>query len=144
MSTIGQAFESGEQTGLKGHFRNLVMLARASGKVEESEKKLLDRMARRLALTEAQVSEIKEHEEDYPMIPPYSTEERFERFIRFVQMAMVDGTIDAAERKLVLQLGVALGMDENTIETEFEKVVKMWLNGMDVQEMLDILVPGRD
>lgn len=137
MSTIAQIFESGEQKGLKGHFRNLVMLARVNGKIEEKEQNLLNRMARRLSLTDDQVKEICEHVDEYPMVPPHSREERYERFVRFVQMVLVDGSVDPSEKTLVLQYGVALGMEETTVEEKYEAVVKMWLNGMDAQEIMD-------
>ncbi len=137
MSTLSQLFESGEQKGLKGHFRNLVMLARVNGKIEEQEQNLLNRMARRLSLTDDQVKEICENEENYPMVPPYSREDRYERFVRFVQMSMVDGTIDPSEKALVLHYAVALGMNEETVEEKFDAVVKMWMNGMDANEIMD-------
>ena len=79
MGTIAQRFESGQQKANEGHFKNLVMLARVNGKVEESEKQLLARIAKRLSLTAEQVNEILDNPDNYPMIPPSSLEERIEQ-----------------------------------------------------------------
>src|SRR5690606_30689007 len=131
---------SGDQKGRQGHFRNLVMLARIDGKIDAAELALLNRMARRLSLTDDQVKEICEHESDYPMVPPVSREERYERFIRFVQMVLVDGTVSKEERDIVIKYGVALGMDENKVSDQFDQVVANWLNGMDASDILDAML----
>ncbi|MBL4861897.1 MAG: hypothetical protein JKY09_02625 [Crocinitomicaceae bacterium] len=115
MGTIAQIFESGKQSANKGLFNNLVMLARVDGKVDEAEAQLLDRIANHLSLTEEQVKEIIDHPNNYPMIPPASKEERYDRFIQFVQMTFVDGEISPKEEKLVAKYGIALGFNEEDL-----------------------------
>ncbi len=116
MGTIAQFFESGEQSANKGYFNNLVMLARIDGKVDNDEINLLTRIATRLGLTSEQVKEIIEHPDQYPMVPPVSLEERYERFIQFVKMICVNGHIEPSEERLVSKYGTALGMTEESIE----------------------------
>ncbi len=116
MGTIAQFFESGEQSANKGYFNNLVMLARIDGKVDNDEINLLTRIATRLGLTSKQVKEIIEHPDQYPMVPPVSLEERYERFIQFVKMICVNGHIEPSEERLVSKYGTALGMTEESIE----------------------------
>ena len=41
MGTIAQLFESGKQSSNKGMFKNMVMLARVDGHVDETELRLL-------------------------------------------------------------------------------------------------------
>lgn len=137
MGTIAQIFESGEQSADKGHFKNLVMLARVDGQVEEHEIKLLSRIATRLSLTSEQVKEIVEHPENYPMIPPFSLEERYERFIQFVKMLYVDGTVDPTEEKLVSKYGTALGMTEGQIETNYPIILEKVKEGLSRQDILE-------
>ena len=60
MGTIAHAFESGEQSAKGGIFSNLVTLTRIDGKVDESEKLMLVRVAQKLSLTKEQAKEIKE------------------------------------------------------------------------------------
>ena len=122
MGTLAQLFETGEQTSQKGHFRNLILIARFDGKVMDSEKKLLQTIANRLSLTTEQVSEIIDHPEQYPVIPPYSREERYERFIQLVEMALIDGVMSLEEEKYISRLGVSLGFSSETV-TEKLKVI---------------------
>lgn len=122
MGTIAQIFESGEHSAKKGLFNNLVMLARVDGKVDESELKLLSRIAKKLSLTPEQVTEILENPDDYPMIPPVSRLERCERFIQFIEMTNVDGHIDPIEERLINKYGIALGFTQKEVD-EVEPIV---------------------
>lgn len=137
MGTIAQIFESGEQSADKGHFKNLVMLARVDGQVEEHEKKLLSRIATRLGLTAEQVKEITDNPDSYPMIPPFSLEERLERFIQFVKMLYVDGEVDPTEEQLVSKYGTALGMTEGQIETNYPIILEKVKAGVSRQDILE-------
>ena len=140
MGTIAQLFESGEQSADKGHFNNLVMLARVDGKVDESEVKLLTRIASRLSLTPEQVKEIIEHSDRYPMVPPVSKEDRYERFIQFAQMMLVDGVVDSSERHFVEKYGIALGMEDEDIHDTFDNVVAQFRAGKSKDEILESLL----
>lgn len=136
MGTLAQLFETGEQTSQKGHFRNLVLIARFDGKVMDSERKLLQTIANKLSLTQEQVSEIIDHPEQYPIIPPYSREERYERFIQLVEMALIDGVMTAEEEKYISKLGVSLGLSTETISEKFKVIVEKVKSGVTRDQIL--------
>lgn len=140
MGTIAQIFESGERSAHKGLFNNLVMLARVDGEVAESEKNLLKRIASRLALTEAQVKEIMDNPESYPMVPPVTKEERLDRFVQFVEMVCVDGVVDPAEERLASKYAIALGFDSDDIMDIEDKVVELFKRGKTHNEILEGLL----
>ncbi len=140
MGTIGHRFETGEQTSQKGHFRNLVMLARIDGNVAEEEKDLLARISSRLGLTDEQVKDVMNDENSYPNIPPVSREERYERFIQLVQMICVDGKIDPKEDILVHRYGIALGFTQERLDEKYPIILDKVKNGMDRSEILDIIL----
>ncbi len=140
MGTIAQRFESGQQKANEGHFKNLVMLARVNGKVEESEKQLLARIAKRLSLTSEQVSEILENPDNYPMVPPSSLEERIERFIQFVQMIVIDGEVDPKEHALIGVYAIALGFKEDQVAGYEEKIIQYLKEGKTRTEILDLYI----
>jgi uncharacterized tellurite resistance protein B-like protein len=140
MGTIAQFFESGEQSADKGIFNNLVMLARVDGEVAASEQNLLKRIAKRLGLTEEQVQEIMAHPESYPMVPPSSKEERFERFIQFVEMICIDGVIDPSEEKLANKYGIALGFEGDDISGIESTVIEHFKAGKNRSEILDAMM----
>ncbi len=137
MGTIAQLFESGERSADKGYFNNLVMLARVDGKIDTAEVNLLSRIATRLGLTSEQVKEIIAHSDQYPMVPPVSREERYERFIQFVKMVTVDGKVDPTEEKLVYKYGIALGFTEDRIEEKYPIILERIHAGVSRQDILE-------
>jgi uncharacterized tellurite resistance protein B-like protein len=137
MGTLAQQFESGQQSSEKGHFRNLVLIARFDGKIEDSERALLMRIAQRLSLTDEQVKEIFDHSENYPIIPPYSREERYERYIQLLQMALSDGKMDSAQENFVRKLGVSLGFSSETITEKTNVIIDKLRGGMTRDEVLE-------
>ncbi|MDG1429217.1 MAG: hypothetical protein P8M19_06515 [Crocinitomicaceae bacterium] len=140
MGTIAQLFESGQQSADKGHFRNLVMLARVDGRVDEAEAKLLARIATRLSLTNEQVIEIMGSPTSYAMIPPISKVQRYEQFVQFVEMICIDGNVDPSEDKLVHKYGVALGIDEEHIDGLYTTVLEKVISGESRGDIVDSIV----
>ena len=137
MGTIAQLFESGERSADKGHFNNLVMLARVDGKIDTTEVNLLSRIATRLGLTSEQVKEIIEHPDQYPIVPPVSREERYERFIQFVKMIFADGIVDEAEEKLASKYATALGFTDDSIDGKYPVILEKVKEGVSRQEILE-------
>ncbi|MFN5417132.1 MAG: hypothetical protein ACK5B9_08760 [Flavobacteriia bacterium] len=140
MGTLAQLFETGEQTSQKGHFRNLVLIARFDGKIDNTEKKLLQNIASKLSITDEQVKEIIENPESYPVIPPYSREERYERFIQLIQMAFVDGVLSNEEIHYINQLGLALGFSEETVHDKSKVIIEKVKVGISRDEILEGLL----
>lgn len=140
MSNIAHLFDSGEQSRQKGHFMNLVMLARIDGTISRQENQLLQRIARRLSLTDEQVKEIVEHPEDYPMIPPVTREERYERFIQLIQLLVADGQADQEEEKLVKRYGIALGFTPARIDEKFPIIMEHLRKGMTRENVLEAVM----
>ena len=140
MSNIAHLFESGEQSRQKGHFMNLVMLARIDGTISRQENQLLQRIARRLSLTDEQVNEIIEHPNDYPMIPPVTREERYERFIQLIQLLVADGQSDKEEEQLVKRYGVALGFTPDHIDEKFPIILEHLRKAMTRESVLEAVI----
>jgi len=140
MGTIAQIFESGERSADKGIFNNLVMLARVDGEVATSEQNLLKRIAKRLALTDEQVKEIMDHPSSYPMVPPSTKEERFERFIQFVEMICIDGVVDPAEEKLANKYGIALGFESDDLAGIESTIIDFFKAGKTRNEILEEMI----
>ncbi len=140
MGTIAQYFESGERSAQKGLFNNLVMLARVDGEVAASEQNLLNRIANRLGLTSEQVQEIMAHPDAYPMVPPSSKEERYDRFIQFIEMICIDGIVDPSEEKLANKYGLALGFESEAIPGFENTVIEHFKAGKSRNEILEAMM----
>ena len=140
MGTIAQFFETGEQSALKGHFQNLVMLARVDGVIDERERKLLVRIANRLSLSDEQVKTICDDTVNYPSFPPVSKEDRYDRLIQLVEMILVDGEIDSLENELIFKYSIALGFVENEFSLINEKIIAELKAGMSREDVLSSLI----
>jgi uncharacterized tellurite resistance protein B-like protein len=140
MSSIAHLFESGEQARQKGHFLNLVLLARIDGTISQQENQLLKRVAQRLSLTDEQVKEIMDNPDDYPMIPPVSREERYERFVQLIQLLVADGISDSGEERMVKRLGVALGFTPERIDEKFPIIIEHLRKGMTRESVLEAVL----
>ena len=137
MGTIAQLYESGSQSGQKGHFMNLVMLMRVDGRVEESEMALLNRLARKLSLTDEQVKQIMENPNDYPMIPPVSREERYERLIQLAQMILSGSSVEETEVRLIKKYALHLGFTSEKTEEIYPQIMEALQNGNSRDEVLE-------
>jgi uncharacterized tellurite resistance protein B-like protein len=140
MGSIAQIFESGKQSSQKGHFRNLVMLARVDGVLGEEELVLLMRIAKKLSLTEEQVLEIRNDKNNYPMVPPSDKWDRYERLINLVKMIYFDGKVLTSEEKLVRRYAYLLGFDEAQIDEKYPQILKLTEEGKTSDEILDAVV----
>lgn len=136
MGTIAQVYESGGQSANKGIFSNLVTLTRVDGNVADEEIALLNKIARRLSLTSEQANEIILHPESYPMVPPISQEERFARYIQFIQMTFVDGVVDEQEEKLIAKYGIALGFKDEEARKHATNILNQVVDGVKPEEIL--------
>ncbi len=140
MASIASLFETGEQAQGLGHFRNLVMVARMDGVIDDAEQKLLNRMANRIGLTAEQVKEIMNDSDSYAAMPPVSREERLERFIQLIQMCIIDGALNKREETLVHRFGLTLGLTEEKVASHFPIILKKLVDGRTREEVLsDIL-----
>jgi uncharacterized tellurite resistance protein B-like protein len=140
MGTIAQLFETGEQVALKGHFQNLVMLARVDGVVDESERALLARIANRLSLSDEQVKSICDDNQSYPSVPPVSKEERYDRLIQLIQMVLVDGGIESSEAGLIHKYSIALGFVEAESAEIGDKIIAELKAGKSREDILSSLM----
>lgn len=140
MKNIADLFESGQQSSQKGHFRNLVQMARHDGEVLATERALLNKIAQKLSLTDQQIQEILDNPDEYPFIPPSSKEERLERFIRLIQMAQVDGVISESEEHLIKRSGYILGFEEDSMKEHIKWIIDRIKAGKTSSEILEDLM----
>lgn len=138
--SIAEIFESGESKKNKGHFKNLVMLARVDGEVSEEEKELLTKIGLGIGLSDEQIEEIKNNPSAYPINPPASKEERIERLISLIEMVAIDGLIEDAELNLLERYAIGLGFTEETLKDVAPKIAIGIRDGKDKEVILQELV----
>ncbi len=125
--SIAEIFESGEKKQLKGHFRNLVFIAKADGIVSIEESDLLKKIAKHIGLSDEQANEILNNPSAIEINPPSQKEERYSRLINLIEMVNADNVFEEEELSLLKRYGIALGFTEDDIV----EAVDVTLNGLD-------------
>lgn len=128
--SIADVFENGERSQDKAHFRNLVMIAKADGIIDDAENNLLDEIGSKLGLTAEQIKDIEKHPENYSIQPPSDRVERFEQIVELIQMVQIDGKVDDREMKVLEKIAVGIGYKD--------------LDDVDVESILALIVRGED
>ncbi len=138
--SIADLFESGERKQHKGHFRNLVMIARADGHVSIEESELLQKIAKHIGISKEQAQEIIDNPKGYAINPPVSKEERFRRLVNLVEMVNADGVFDDDEIALLRKYGVALGFSDEDILDAIDATINGMEDGKSEDEIVESLI----
>jgi uncharacterized tellurite resistance protein B-like protein len=99
------------------HFRNLIALSAADGKVLESERVALAKIAFELGLPLDRLNVMISKASEYIYIVPQNQEERMKQMKEMIELAMVDEEFAKAERDLIIMVGKKLGFSSAELET---------------------------
>ena len=141
--SIAEFFESGAMKEHQGAFRNLVMIARADGVVSESEQAMLNRMASRLDVTEEHIEEILENPAKFPIYPPHTVQDRRERMVDLVRMAMADGEFDEQELRVLTRCSIGLGYNEEEVAQMVNRIRFHLMEGLERDEVIEAMLSER-
>lgn len=124
--SILEAYESGEHQSNVSHFAAIVKLASIDGPINPEEETVLKRLALKLDVSVEEVKPILKHPEKYPLIPPYSLEERIERLHDLCRIIYADHKIDEEERKLIFKYAIGLGFTTDRANEEIGKCIQAY------------------
>lgn len=114
MNTLEQ-FDHPNKLQDKAHFIHLIQVAMADGKVDETEKEMLQRLGRRMGFTDPEMDDLIESTKNSMFVPPYELSKRFEHVYDIVKMILADGKIDNSEMRLATNLALKSGFLEQEI-----------------------------
>lgn len=137
--SIADLFENGERKQDKGHFRNLVMIAKADGIIKDSEKNLLEELGMELGLSKEQIEEIKSNPDNFAINPPVSRVERFEQMVNLILMVHVDGEVADSEMKLLEKVAVGIGY-KDLDEVDVESILALIKRGEETEVIIEELL----
>ncbi|MBT8297491.1 MAG: TerB family tellurite resistance protein [Maribacter sp.] len=121
--TILEAYESGKHERSVSHFAAIVKLARVDGSISPEEEVVLKRLAFKLDVSDAEVKMVFKNPKKYPLIPPYSLEERIETLNDLCSIIYADHVIDEEERKLIFKYAIGLGFTSEQANVEIQKCI---------------------
>jgi uncharacterized tellurite resistance protein B-like protein len=113
--SIVEYFDYPDRKQNKEHFKDLVHVALADGRIEDSELKLLHRMGKNRGLTDVEIDDLMESSTKSSYSPPYQLARRFEQMYDIIKMVLADGKIDENEMRLARWLALKSGFAEPQI-----------------------------
>ena len=91
------------------HFRNLVSLSAADGKIEDIERVALSKIAFEHGIPLDRLNVMLNHAHEYSYIIPQNNFEREKQLEEMITLALVDGDFAKAERDLIAMVAEKLG-----------------------------------
>jgi len=118
--SFSDLFGSGEHLRNINHFASIVNLASVDGEINEKERVLLERFARKLDISEQEYNMVIKNPQEFPISAYNSVEKRLERLHDLFKIIFADNEIDQEEQTLIKRYAIGLGFsDENA-----EKIIK--------------------
>lgn len=106
------------------HFRNLVSLSAADGRIEDSEKNSLLRIASSLGIASERLDVMLAHASEYVYLIPQNNREREKQLQEMVTIALVDGEFSTSERELIKSVAHKLGFTHYEAEEKIDEYRK--------------------
>lgn len=132
-------YSSGTHRRNLAHFAAIATLAAVDGEINLEERKLLDRFARKLDITEEEYKEVMKAENKYPINPPTSSEERLERLYDLFRIIFADSHIEEQEHTLITKYAIGLGYKPEGAALIINKSIDIFSGNIDFEDYLYLL-----
>ena len=117
-------FEKRSTKEKNSHFRNLVAVALADGKLDPNETKYLSQLALKWGISPQEVQAILAKPTDIKFVAPKDNQTRIDQMFEIVGMMMIDGNIHGTEVQLCQAMASKLGFPTNVVATLVAKIVE--------------------
>ena len=98
------------------HFRNLVSLSAADGKIEEVERVALSKIAYEQGIPLDRLTIMLSKASEYIYLIPQNLQEREKQLEQMIDLALVDGHFAPAELELIHMVGGKLGFSKQELD----------------------------
>ncbi|PHR70083.1 MAG: fructose 1,6-bisphosphatase [Lutibacter sp.] len=132
--SISDLYSSGAHKRDLGHFSNIVKLALADDIITDNEQRLLDRMSRRLDISEIDYKEILKNPTKYSMNPPVSYDKRIERLYNLTKMIFADSEVTGDEAQVMRKVAIGLGFPTDNAEKVVDEAIHLAMNDNDLED----------
>ena len=103
------------------HFRNLISLSAADGKIEETERIALAKIAYERGIPLERMNVMLKHADEYKYLIPQNMIEREKQLEEMIHFAKVDGEFAKAEFDLITHVAEKLGFSQQELEHFIKK-----------------------
>ncbi len=98
------------------HFRNLISLSAADGKIEEVERVALAKIAYEQGIPLDRLNIMLQRADEYVYLIPQNTQERGRQLHEMIDLALVDGEFAPAEVELIRMVSEKLGFSKKELQ----------------------------
>jgi tellurite resistance protein len=102
------------------HFRNLVSLSVADGKIEEVERVALSKIAFAQGIPLDRMNVMLDRADEYIYLIPQNNSEREKQLDDMIEFALIDGDFSVAEQELIRSVGEKLGFSSTEVNTRLK------------------------
>ncbi len=135
--SIADFFDSGFQKRNQDHFAAIVRVAMSDGIITEDEQAFLDRLARKLDISDDDYKAILKGYQSHPINPPTSYDRRLERLYDLARMVYADHELGERQTAMLERLGVGLGFSTANVSYVVDKALKLVHAGVDEDNFID-------
>ncbi|MBT1690176.1 tellurite resistance TerB family protein [Dawidia soli] len=104
------------------HFRNLISLSAADGKIEELERVALAKIAYEKGIPLDRLNLMLDRADEYKFLIPLDDSEKEKQLADMIELALVDGEFAPAERELINIVGEKLGVSKEALDKLIDTV----------------------
>lgn len=102
------------------HFRNLVSLSVADGKIEDIERVTLSKIAYEQGIPLDRLNIMLQRADEYIYLIPQNNQEREKQLQQMIELALVDGEFAKAELELITTVAGKLGFEKQEMDAIIE------------------------
>ena len=132
--SISDLYSSGAHKKEISHFANIVKLALLDNFISKGEQVLIDRMARRLNITEIEYTKILNNPNDFPITVALSYDTRIERLYNLTKMVFADSEATDDQMGLLNKITIGLGFSKDNYKEVAAEAIKQIMNESDLDE----------
>jgi len=134
--SISDLYSSGAHKKNMGHFASIVKLAMADDVITEGEQSLLERLAKRLNIDEADYKKIIENPDKHPINPPASYDARIERLYNLTRMIYADGEVSKEEVSVMHRVVIGLGFPQDNADKVSDEALHLVMNDNELEDFI--------
>ena len=135
--SFSDLFDSGFKKRNESHFAAIVRVAMDDNIITDEEQAFLDRLARKLDISEGDYKAILKNYNSHPINPPVSYDRRLERLYDLARMVYVDTIKGDSEHKLLNKIAVGLGFHAVNVKYITDKALTLVDNGSDLDNFVE-------
>ncbi|MFP5439309.1 MAG: TerB family tellurite resistance protein [Bacteroidia bacterium] len=129
--SISDLFDTGFKQRNQGHFASIVRVAMENGHLSVEERAFIDKLAKKLEITEEDYKLILANPYKYPVNPPHLYVQRLERLYDLSRMVYADHVLGPKQKEILTRFSLALGFTPGNVKYIVDKALSLLVMGVD-------------